>query len=158
MNSIIKLRGLLHPLAIAGVVAATAPSAGAAWSITYCDGYNSNNYTAVSGAGCETPRNIDCWEDPNHTPPVWELGKTYARTQVRVCSGTRQIRAYAFGNLKAKSTELGGNGYKAIAWAMDSFGSTIGSVVDSNADNQYSGWVTVNAAVTVASYGYVTHT
>jgi hypothetical protein len=158
MNRTSKLRGFLRGMTMLGLVGATASSAGAqeTWTIQYCNGHYNNNLTTVSGSGCETPRSVDCWEDPAHNPPQYGYGDTYARTQVRVCNGTVQVRAYAFGDLKAKSQELGGNFYFALAEAYNSSGTSVGSQRDESANGSYSGWKTVaSTAYSVRSLGYV---
>jgi hypothetical protein len=161
MNGFTNVRAVLRGFTLVGLIAGTASTAAASFApFVYCDGFNGNNSTSIAGAGCETPMQIDCWEDPTHNPPQWAAGKTYARAQLRVCNGTQQLRAYAFGNLAAKTTELGGDSYFAYAEALDLFGTVKLAVRDVKADSSYSAWTTVpsGTATTVRSTGWIWHT
>lgn len=158
MNGIGTKRALLRHLALVSAFGATASTAAASWNIKYCDGTNGNNETTVNYATCDGPNTVDCWEDPTHIPPQWETGKTYARGQVRVCTGTQQIRVYAFKPLEEKMRELGGDRYYALNEAIDWAGNSAGSISDASANGKWSGWVTVAGAVKIRVTANVWHT
>src|SRR4051812_17278617 len=144
MNGISKVRGIFHRFAIASVVGGLASTASASWQTPYCDGFNGNNQASVSGATCDVPASVDCWEDPSHNPPQWASGKTYARAQVAHCNGgVWLLRAYALQPLKDKMTQLAGNYYYAYAQALDGSGNTLQSAQDNNADGKFTPWVNI---------------
>jgi hypothetical protein len=144
MNRIISARGILQHLLAIGMVATT-PGTSSAVQYVVCNGDSGNNQVAVGNPGCETNvRRVDCWEDPAHTPPRWESGKTYARAELRICSTVAQLRSYAFDYLKTTKGLLGGTAYKARAFALDRNGTTLVTVEDTNADGKYTGWSNIN--------------
>jgi hypothetical protein len=158
-----KLWGFVRALSASGfVVAMAAPALAIPWDYSVCDGYNNNNATSASGAGCTeaTYVGVDCWEDPNHTPPNWADGYTYARAQIKNCSGVKQIRAYAFGNLITKMNELGGTGYYAFAESLSSLnGTQLGYATDfaANDGGAYGTWQNAGAASYIRATGRVYH-
>lgn len=144
MNGIISARGILQHLLAIGLVATTVGTSSAGQYVV-CNGDSGNNQVAVGNPGCENnTRTVDCWEDPAHTPPRWESGKTYARAELRICSTVAQLRSYAFGYLKTTKDLLGATAYKARAFALDRNGQTLATVDDTNADGKYTGWTNIN--------------
>jgi hypothetical protein len=130
-----------------GVVATTVGTSSARQYVV-CNGDSGNNQVAIGNPGCErNTRIIDCWEDPAHTPPRWENGKTYARAELRICSTVSQLRSYAFDYLKTTQGLLGGTAHRARAFALDRNGATLVTVDDTKADGKYTGWTNINSGL-----------